>query len=265
MDKMMRVYRCDASPDGVLTAVYDAGKSGYGHKYIRIVPSDSPAYDDIELFTEYIDVRTDTAKSESVMRSMANISYKALMYVMRSADSFEPTRGDAIYAFVVAAFAVGRGIGEALQLPAVKEVFELSRKVERESHYFLEFIRFREIKEDPPVLLATIEPKCRVLPYVMRHFTDRFRTENFVIFDKTHREAAFHEKNSEYYIRLLTDEEAKELDSLRERDMDYVDLWKTFFDHIMIESRSNPRCQRNLLPVWYRKNLTEFITDKENG
>ena len=38
MDKMIRVYQCEDTVDGILSAIYDAGISGYGHEYIRIEP-----------------------------------------------------------------------------------------------------------------------------------------------------------------------------------------------------------------------------------
>ena len=37
----------------------------------------------------------------------------------------------------------------------------------------------------------------------------------------------------------------------------WEDLWRTFVDHIAIEPRRNPGLQRNLMPLWYRKNMTE--------
>ncbi|MBQ6812964.1 MAG: DUF4130 domain-containing protein, partial [Agathobacter sp.] len=30
------------------------------------------------------------------------------------------------------------------------------------------------------------------------------------------------------------------------------------FAHIEIKERHNPKCQNNLLPKWYRKNMVEF-------
>lgn len=38
----------------------------------------------------------------------------------------------------------------------------------------------------------------------------------------------------------------------------YAELWKTFFASIAIEERRNPKCQRNMLPLRYRKYITEF-------
>ena len=36
------------------------------------------------------------------------------------------------------------------------------------------------------------------------------------------------------------------------------DLWKDFFNTIGIKERENYQCQRNLMPLWYRKHMTEF-------
>lgn len=257
--KNIRVYRCPADPDGIFTAVYLAGKSRYGHEYIRILPSDSPEYNNIDFFTEYIDVQTDTEKSMSVAESVKRlISPKAYELVLTAAESRDADRGTAIYRFLVYGFSMGPGICDAIQLPCVKCIFEISRAVSRESHYFLEFIRFREVRLDPPLLLATIEPHSHVLRYIMHHFADRFAVEWFAIFDKTHNEMAFHPKNSDCFIVQLSTDEAARLDSLQESQLDYVDLWKVFFENIAIGPRTNPKLQRNLMPLWYRKNLTEF-------
>ena len=34
--KETRIYRCDDTPEAIFTAVYDAGKSAYGHDHIRL-------------------------------------------------------------------------------------------------------------------------------------------------------------------------------------------------------------------------------------
>ena len=39
---------------------------------------------------------------------------------------------------------------------------------------------------------------------------------------------------------------------------EYTDMWKIFFETIAIKQRYNPECQRNLMPVWMRKHVTEF-------
>lgn len=43
MEKQIRIYQCENSPDGILSAVFEAGISGYGHNYIKIQPL-APGY-----------------------------------------------------------------------------------------------------------------------------------------------------------------------------------------------------------------------------
>ena len=38
----------------------------------------------------------------------------------------------------------------------------------------------------------------------------------------------------------------------------FESLWAEYFEHIAIAERKNPRCQNNLIPKWYRKNMVEF-------
>ena len=61
---------------------------------------------------------------------------------------------------------------------------------------------------------------------------------------------------AKYLTGMLSPEEMKDLS--REPDDAFVGLWKGFFSHIGIHERKNPRCQRSMLPLWYRKNMTEF-------
>ena len=43
-----------------------------------------------------------------------------------------------------------------------------------------------------------------------------------------------------------------------QKDDEYRDLWKVFFDTIGIDERYNPKCQQTNLPQWYRKYMTEM-------
>ena len=92
----------------------------------------------------------------------------------------------------------------------------------------------------------------------MQHFGERFISEWFIIYDKTHQEAAFHQADGSWELRLLTGQEAKKLEELTEKQEEYADLWKTFFDHIAIVERKNQKLQTNMLPLHYRKYVTEF-------
>ena len=82
--------------------------------------------------------------------------------------------------------------------------------------------------------------------------------EWFVILDITHQEAAFHAPDKDWYLQQLSPEDTEKLARMEENGSDYADLWKTFFEHIGIKERKNLALQRSLLPLHYRKHLTEF-------
>ena len=259
MDKPIRIYQCEDSTDGILSAVYDAGLSGYGHKFIRIRPMVKNQIDNYELFTEYVQVETDPEKAAKVAETVKEkISREAYSFMMSAVISEYPDRGDAIYQFVTYGFTMGAKVCSALQIPCVERIFAIKRAVQNETHFFREFLRFQEVQREPPLLLAVIEPKNRIIPLLTEHFADRFMEEWFVIYDKTHTEASFHQKDGSSEVRLLTEEEAQKLERLTEQQEDYVDLWKTFFRQIAITERTNKRLQRNMLPLHYRKHMTEF-------
>lgn len=261
-EKPVRIYQCEDSITGVLSAVYEAGISGYGHEYIKIQPMAANTPYELELFTEFVTVESSEEKVKRVLEAVSNkISYQAYHFVMCAVASSFPDRGDAIYQFLTYGFTMGKGICDAMQIPCVKRTFEIRRRVLNEAHFFKEFIRFREVKREPALLVATIEPEHHVLPIIMEHFSERFAGEWFIILDKNHGEAAFHEKNGDWEIRILTEEEEKLLAELGEQREDYVELWKTFFQNIAIPQRKNGDLQRNMLPLHYRKYMTEFMDD----
>lgn len=261
MEKPIRVYQCEDSIDGILSAVYEAGISGYGHDYIKIEPQRKGEAANIILFSEYVTVTTDEKKRDSVIDAVrSKISYEAYIYVMHAASSNFMDRGDAIYQFVTYGFSMGQKVCGAVQIPCVKRIFEISRAYGNEAHYYLEFLRFQEISKEPSLLLAVIEPRHQIIPMVTDHFADRFPSEWFIIYDKTHREASFHNADGNWEVRILSKDEADKLEELTEEQEEYVDLWKTFFENIAIVERKNKNLQRNMLPLHYRKHMTEFIS-----
>ena len=133
-------------------------------------------------------------------------------------------------------------------------IFDIDRKVANEAHSFNEFIRFTDSPEH--ILVSRISPKSNVLTLVAPHFADRMPSENWMIIDDTRYIAIVHPADQDYYLTSHSPEETERL--TREYNDPYVSLCKGFFTHIGIKKRENPRCQRNMLPLWYRRHMTEF-------
>lgn len=257
--KPMRIYQCEDTEDGIFTAIYDAGKSKYGHDHIRIQAQTPGTQENYELFSEYISVAADVEKAQKVRRSVHDkISVKAYHSIMRAVRCDDIDKADVIYHFIVHGFALGAKVTDALQIPWVQRIFEMNRNYLNEARYFKEFLRFQEIKWEQPVLFAIIEPHNQILPDVTVHFADRLNPEWFIIFDKAHREASFHDPETGWYIRKLNQDECAHLEKLEQQKEDYAALWKVFFESICIKERGNPELQRSNVALRYRKHMTEF-------
>lgn len=246
---------CEESFEGIMTAVYDGWvlmNQGY---QVNIHPGKSytPSF-----FSEFVTIETDTEKAEKVAASIRiKVSLEAYTMVFRACMHYAEDRADAVFEFLKAAYPAGAKVVKMLGNPSVMRVMELSRKVANETHLFKEFLRFTELKGN--VLYAKIEPKCDVILFVSFHFQERFPNENWIIYDPKRMKAVVHPVGGKCI--LINDKDMDELTKDMQHHDDYESLWKVFFHTIGIDARYNPKCQRNMMPLWYRKNATEWMKD----
>ena len=231
------ILRCDNNINGIFTAIYDAfvyknQMQKENHEVYRDnISIEIGIGGNYTLFSKMIDIETDEVK---VQKTILTIQKKL--------------------GFLVRAFKVGQRIMEHMTDKYVMEVFELSRKVNKEADKIRGFIRF---SDNGNYLLAHFEPKCDMIPVVMWHFVDRYPGENFVIYDDRRRYAVVHPRLKECFY--INESEFKQLErSVPVKTDSFEQLWKVYFEHTDIRERFNPQCQRNLCPKWYRKNMVEF-------
>lgn len=248
------ILQCEDSLEGILTAIYEA----FVEKNKKVDFSDGDIHISIGegqnmlLFATEKRVKTDLDKAYKTLNAVQKqISYLAYKRILSALCHFSSDRGDAVLGFLIHGFKKGAQVVEDLANPYVLRVMELSRKVDNESHNFCGFVRFREIGS---LLYSEIEPKCDVLPLVKDHFDDRFPNENYAIFDKKRNYALVHKAFGE---TIFIAEEDWTLDLSGYQDA-FEELWIQYFKSIAIVERKNVRCQNNLLPKWYRKNMIEF-------
>jgi len=120
-----------------------------------------------------------------------------------------------------------------------------------EAHLLKGFIRFADYDGH---LAASITPKNFVLPFIAGHFAARYRNENFLIFDKTHKAALIYENRS---MRMAAAEHI-EFPAVSEEEARYRALWKHFYDTVAIESRTNHLCRMTHMPKRYWENMIEM-------
>ena len=242
-----------------MTCIYDAWSEALriGHDQIQL--KKEPILQQT-MFDEYVHVDGDNVKAEKVIRSVRrDISDEAYLDVYYATLSAEEDALQAIYNFLRVGFAVGSKVLEQYSNPHVMRMLELRRKVGNESHHFNEFARFQSL--DTRVYVSHLEPKSDVIMLVGRHFADRMPSEHWMIIDDNRRTAVVHPADQPYYLTSLSEEEMSEFlarESAAKDTDSMTALWKTFFQTIGIKERKNPVCQRNLIPLWYRKHMSEM-------
>lgn len=248
------IFLCEDTPEGIFTGVYDAWASRRGHSHVKLKLNQM---DTMELFSEYVSVAPDAEKAEKVRRSIQRkIGIPAWQAVYRSVLSWEESKADDIYRFLVGGFYYGSQVMGMLAEPAVMRIVELDRAVANEAHYYKEFLRFSESGSENRILCAKMRPKNQVLPLVTHHFAQRLSGENFLILDVGRGLASLHPAGRDWILAELTPAQAEAVPDPGEDDCG--ELWRTFFQSIAIRQRENSRLQRGNLPLRYREFMNEF-------
>lgn len=255
----MVIFLCEDSVDGIFTGIYDAWASRLGHDCIAL-RIHAPM--DLELFAEYRQVSTDAQKAEKVARSIRQkMGLDTYQTIYQAALSKSPDRADHIYRVTLLGMSRHTPSEEArkviwkLQDPHVSRIFELSRRTGNEAHRYLQFVRFRELKNG--VLFSEIHAENQILPLIGDHFSDRFPNENFMIYDNTHNDCLIHGKSRPWFILRDTRPDALQKEDISLLEQQMQELWRGFCSSIAIEQRKNPHLQQQFWPLKFRPWMTE--------
>lgn len=252
----MVVYQCEDTMEGIFTSIYNAYEEKREPEDTRISISD-----ELFLFAEYIPVVTDQVKARKVMntirRRFGDGDYKQLCLAL-SAQDFD--KAQAVYQTIAAGLKGKCRPGHLLDNLAddnVHRTFSLARRANRETGHLIEFIRFEEL--DSGILFARITAQHNLLTFIMPHFADRFPIENFMILDESRSLLGIHPAGKMWYLVQCCDnwEEQMSLE-LADKELEYQELFTYFCHKIAIKERENLELQRNMLPLRFRKYMTEF-------
>lgn len=250
---------CEDSLEGVFTGIYDAYRCNRPRQEVHIQIGTE---ENLRLFAEYKEIYADGGKAAKVARTInRSFGTEGYMAICRALASADRGKGEAIYQTVVTGLSMqtpGEVMGN-LANEHVRKVFELARSSANEAHSLVEFLRFRELENG--ILYGTIGPKNNVLTFVMPHFADRLPLENFVIYDEIRGIYGLHPARMDWYVVTGTaDDMRQEMEHrFSEGEKKYSELFTSFFHTISIKERKNTALQKNMLPLRYRKYMTEFI------
>ena len=248
---------CEDSLEGIFTGVYDAYLMKKPHEQIHLCLGTEENY---RLFAVYSNCPANEGKAAKVAGTvLKKFGQEAYMALCRAIASREQDKAEAVYKTIVAGLCMKRP-GEImgnLANPYVYRVFELARFVAHEAHFHVEFVRFRELENG--ILYSVIGPKSNIISFIMPHFADRLPLENFVIYDELRNIYAIHPAKGDWYLYTGADVLSQEQLQCSAGEERYSELFCSFFHSIAIKERNNPLLQRNMLPIRYRKYMTEFV------
>lgn len=246
---------CEDSLEGIFTGIYNAYLMKKPHEQLHICLEE----EDFRLFAVYEDCPPDEKKAASVAKTIIReFGEESYLAICRALASPKKDKGEAIYKTIVEGFGMKRrkALMDNLANPYIHRVFELARFTGNEVHSHIEFLRFRELGNG--ILYAPIGPKNNIITFIMPHFADRLPLENFVIHDDVRGIFAVHPKGHDWFLTTEEPEMAIKDYGFSKGEEEYSELFTHFFHSIAIKERNNSMLQRGMLPLRYRKYMTEF-------
>lgn len=250
------IYIFDGSLAGFFTVFYHICQEGK-------VPADiiNESHAQTDLFAVNIKVITDEEKAFQIWEQCRKLmSRNSLINILFCFLRDDHDFYNSLYNYCSLAWKYGRKLSNYQAHPDVCYIHKIGREVGHEIHRFKGILRFQEMKTGH--LYAPFTPDYNITQALGHHFKNRLRGEKWVIHDVKRDLAIFWDGKS---IQAI-DMDPEFTSSARKNELAgwnsnseilYQDLWQTFFDAVAIESRINPKLQRQFLPQRYWNYLTE--------
>ena len=238
------IYRYDGTLDGFLCCVFES----YAKKER---PQGIIGPEEYSLFPVK-EIPTQRDRAFRVWNSIpVKMSPRTQDVVYKTFCSCEPGRELLLLDFLYLGFSKGPDVLLLAGDARVDRVLKAARALEKEASHLMGFLRFSDYSG---VLVAEMEPKNRVLPFLSRHFATRFPRESFMIYDRTHREALL-SRAARTGIFPLDGYRPPRPD---QKEEEYRALWREFYETIAIPQRENLRCRQTHMPKRFWGTMTEF-------
>lgn len=251
---------CENSLEGVFSAIFKAYLLKKPHENIHI---QTEVIDNYSLLSEYEEVMVNEEWVNRVSKKLEEaFGFETFMRLCGILVPDVTVGADILYHVAVFGLRLKRPdmVFEQLYNPWVLDGFKLWRRASREIQHMKGFLRFEELKSG--ILFSKINPKGDLLLFITEHFSDRFPGENFVIYDEIRHKCVVHPAFEQWYLRTGIAEEELNIGEKSEREEYFSRLFQEFVSTIGIESRRNPDLQRNMLPLYFRKNMVEFAAKR---
>jgi len=247
------VYLCEDTLESIFTAIYTIYENKHNFPDTRLLLEWEPL-----LLAEYVTVEADAEKAAKVIRTIhRQFGERDVHHIFMALSSPDGVKAEAVYKTIVYGLMNKVKPGHLFDHLAdryVLQTLKLSRNAGRECQHLKGFLRFRELENG--ILFAPMGPKNHVLTELMEHFSDRFPSENFMIYDEGRQIFGVHKAKGNWFL-ISAEVMAEKIKTTNVSDAEsyYSGLFQHFCQTIAIKERKNPDLQsirRNSLPCWIR-------------
>ncbi|HKK67944.1 MAG TPA: TIGR03915 family putative DNA repair protein, partial [Bacteroidales bacterium] len=240
---------------GFLSAVFEVWDRG--RLPARIIPNDvTPG-----LFDETIEMLTANDRADRVWKGIERVGGKTLCRLFLHVFlSREKGVENLMLSILQQLFHEKKNIINDLSVAEVLRFTQLERQVLREAHRVHMFLRFEQAADG--TWFAPVDPKYDVLPMTINHFKSRFADQQWLIYDTRRGYGFSYDTKSVEEVTIdkpVFDKVTGSLPTTAQSsdEQQWQDMWRSYFKHIAIKERINPRLQRQFMPKRFWKYLTE--------
>lgn len=242
---------CDSSFEGFLTAIFEIFERRLNSYRIRRQGDTIP-----ELFIQQLDIYTDSSKARRVWTGIEKITSKSLAHDCWKLWITEvPENEDILTACLCYLFKIKKNIFKDLSHPDVLKFNQSLKIIGRERHRMEAFVRFERTADD--LYYSLIEPDFNVLPLLDSHFKDRYTDQQWLIYDTKRKYGIYYDLKSVETVEMDIPSTSEQMEIHSENELNYQDLWATYFSSTNIRERKNIRLHLRHVPKRYWKFLTE--------
>ena len=240
------IYVYDGSFYGMLTAVFEGWNDG---GFEDIVSSNQLPE---SLILEYVNVETDETKAKRIITAAEKIYSNIEFRLYRVFLTSSPKKEKIIFDYLHILFKRGRLTDSGRYMPEVDAFMSLEHHYARVTDRMYGFVRFQ--KTEGGVYFSKIYTDHSQLEMLAPFFLERMPGMKWVILDVNRKRAAVCDGS-----RWMIQEGVSEDDVTAKYDStDFERWWTEYTKSIAIRERKNLNLQRQLVPLKYRKGMTEF-------
>ncbi|OCG45444.1 hypothetical protein A9G35_06415 [Gilliamella sp. Choc5-1] len=271
----MLAFYYDKSFESLLCAVFDAFKLKKMPECLLTAQQIEPLLVSDRHHVEFSELKYERVRV-ALIKKVSKIALRHLMYVWLSEL---PESDLTVFRYICKVFKSSQSIETDFADHDVLTVHDIAKKVSRERHRVMQFVRFNAISHplnsefehhdnndnnnNDKVYFSVIAPIYNVLPLVLRFFKARFADQKWAIYDEKREYGYFYNLHTIEPVSLVNKDDLiihsqVNQQYLTKEEALFQTMWQRYCNALTIKERINPKLQRQQMPSRFWHYLPEM-------